>query len=79
MAAIEPERPHETGVAPKTADATREEGARVLADQAREALQRRGFTDQQLREWAETYIAEHGSGDVGGLIRWIESRERETA
>src|SRR2546423_12001204 len=29
--------------------------------QARERLKDRGFTDQQIREWAETYIAEEGS------------------
>jgi hypothetical protein len=73
---LTPEEPHEAGVPEKTADAHHEEGARILADEARERLKDRGFTDQQIREWAETYIAEHGSGSVDGLIAWIAEQER---
>jgi hypothetical protein len=75
MSDLTPEEPHEAGVPEKVADASHEEGARVLADQARERLEDRAFTDQQIREWAETYIAEEGSGSVDGLIAWIAERE----
>ena len=76
MSDLTPEEPHEAGVPEKVADASHEEGARILADEAREQLAARGFTDQQIREWAETYIAEEGSGSVDGLIEWIARRER---
>jgi hypothetical protein len=75
MSDLTPEEPHEAGVPEKVADASHEEGARVLADQARERLEDRAFTDQQIREWAEAYIAEEGSGSVDGLIAWIAERE----
>ncbi len=61
----------------KVADQSHEEGARILADEARDELQRRGFTDQQIREWAETYIAQEGSGSVEGLIDWIARQEHK--
>ena len=77
MSDLTPEEPHEAGVPEQVADPSREEGARVLADEARQRLHDKGFTDQQIREWAETYIAEEGSGSVDGLIAWIAARERQ--
>jgi hypothetical protein len=76
MADLTPEEPHEAGVPEKVADESHEEGARILGDQARERLKDSGFTDRQIREWAETYIAEEGSGTVDGLIAWIAEQER---
>jgi len=75
---LTPEEPHDAGVPEKVADTSREEGARILADEARTRLRDKGFTDQQIREWAETYIAEEGSGSVDGLIAWIAAKERDT-
>jgi hypothetical protein len=75
MSDLTPEEPHEAGVPEKLADVSHEEGARILGDEARERLKDRGFTDQQIREWAETYIAEEGSGSVEGLIEWIGRQE----
>ena len=77
MTNLTPEEPHEAGVPEKLADQSHEEGARILADEAREQLADRGFTDQQIREWAETYIAEEGSGSVDGLIEWIARQEHK--
>ena len=77
MSELTPEEPHEAGVPEKVADQSHEEGARILADEARDQLTARGFTDEQIREWAETYIADEGSGSVGGLIDWIARRERK--
>ena len=76
MSDLRPEEPHEAGVPEKVADQSHEEGARILADEARDRLKERGFTDQQIREWAETYIADEGSGDVDSFITWIEEQER---
>ena len=75
MSDLTPEEPHEAGVPEKVADQSHEEGARILADEARDELTKRGFTDQQIREWAETYIAEEGSGSVEGLLDWIGRQE----
>ena len=77
MSDLRPEEPHEAGVPEKVADQSHEEGARILADEARERLKERGFTDEQIREWAETYIAEEGSGDVDSFIAWIADKEGE--
>jgi hypothetical protein len=77
MSDLRPEEPHEAGVPEKLADRSHEEGARILADEARDKLAPRGFTDQQIREWAETYIAEEGSGSVDGLIAWIARQENK--
>jgi hypothetical protein len=75
MTDLTPEEPHEAGVPEKLADTSHEEGARILGDEARERLKDRGFSDEQIREWAETYIAEEGSGSVDGLIEWIGRQE----
>ena len=77
MSDLTPEEPHEAGVPERLADSSHEEGARILADEARDRLAERGFTDEQIREWAETYIAQEGSGSVDGLIEWIARREHE--
>ena len=79
MTELTPEEPHEAGVPEKVADQSHEEGARILADEARDQLTARGFTDEQIREWAETYIADEGSGSVEGLIDWIARREQKNA
>ena len=75
MTDLTPEEPHEAGVPEKLADQSHEEGARILADEARDRLKGQGFTDEQIREWAETYIAEESSGTVDGLIEWIARKE----
>ena len=51
------------------------EGARVLADDAKPLLEGKGFTDDQIRRWADTYIAEVGSGDVESFIAWIDQQQ----
>ena len=76
MSDLTPEEPHEAGVPEKTADAAHEEGARILADEARERLKEKGFTDKQIREWAETYVAAVGSGDVDSFLAWIAEQEQ---
>src|SRR3982750_23232 len=40
---LTPEEPHEAGVPEKVADQSHEEGARILADEARDRLKERGF------------------------------------
>jgi hypothetical protein len=72
-----PEEPHESGVPETVPDRERIEGARVLADQAAEQLRPSGFTNEEIRLWAETYLSVHSSGDVRDFIAWIAERERD--
>ena len=72
-----PQEPSEAGVPEESpADSTAIEAARVLANDAKDRLEPAGFDDEQLRKWAETYIAERGSGDVDAFIAWIDTMER---
>ena len=75
MPDVHPERPEDAGVEERTPPAMQIEGARVLADDAKPLLEGRGFSEEQIREWADTYIAEVGSGDVHSFVRWIEAKE----
>jgi hypothetical protein len=74
-----PERPRDAGVpeeVPEELGAI--EGARILANEARERLRADGFSDDQIDEWAEAFITEVGSGDVDELVEWISQREKPT-
>ena len=75
MPDVQPEKPHQSGVEEETPPTMQIEGARMLADDARPLLDGKGFTDEQIRRWADTYIAEEGSGDVGSFVAWIERRQ----
>jgi hypothetical protein len=75
MKDIEPERPDDAGVEEKTPPTMQVEGARVLADDAKPLLEDKGFSDEQIRRWADAYIAEVGSGDVDSFIAWIDRRQ----
>lgn len=71
-----PEDPSDAGVPEKVpAQSTAIEAARVLANDTKARLEPAGFDDEQLRRWAETYITDHGSGDVDGFIAWIQAME----
>ena len=76
MSDIEPERPNESGVEESTPPTMQVEGARVLADDAKPLLEGKGFTDDQIRRWADTYIAEAGSGDVESFVAWIDRQQQ---
>ncbi len=72
-----PERPRDAGVAETEPEALSAlEGARLLANDAREQLSARGFGDEQIRKWADAYIERFGAGEVDQFIEWIESEER---
>lgn len=71
-----PEDPHEAGVPEREPDASRIEGAHVLADQAEDVLRPQGFGREQIRDWAQAYVAERGSGDVDDFVDWVRAQER---
>ncbi|MFZ0626335.1 MAG: hypothetical protein WAN34_07555 [Acidimicrobiia bacterium] len=72
---LTPEPPEEAGVDDKDPALMQVEGARVLANEARPQLEDAGFETGEVIDWATTYIAEEGSGDVESFITWIERRE----
>jgi hypothetical protein len=70
-----PEDPADAGVQEKIPDLGNIEGARLLGNDARRRLHADGFDDEQIDAWAETFIAEVGSGDVDEFVAWIARRE----
>jgi hypothetical protein len=72
---LEPADPEEVGVEPETPDAMQLEAARLLANDARAELRDRGFDDRQIDRWANTYVAEHGTGDLGTFLSWVARQE----
>lgn len=74
---LTPERPRDAGVpeeVPEELGAI--EGARILANEARERLRGDGFTDDQIDQWAESFITEVSAGDVEQFVAWIGRQER---
>ena len=72
----EPAKPEDVGVAEEVPELMQLEGARTLGNDARERLHADGFDDQQIDAWAETFIAEVGSGTVDQFVAWIATQER---
>jgi hypothetical protein len=71
-----PERPRDAGVPEEVpADGSTIEGARLLGNEVRDRLHADGFTDRQIDQWAETFIAEVGSGSAEDFIVWISRQE----
>lgn len=64
----------EFGVETETPDLAQIEAARLLANEARDVLQARGFSDDQIRHWADTYVAEEGG--TADLADFAERRSR---
>jgi hypothetical protein len=71
-----PLKPEDVGVPEEVPDLPNIEGARLLGNDARERLHADGFDDQQIDAWAETFIAEVGSGTVDEFVAWISREER---
>lgn len=71
-----PADPEQVGVEPETPDMMQVEAARLLANDARGRLRDRGFDDRQIERWANTYIAEYGSGDVDTFLSWVARQAR---
>jgi hypothetical protein len=71
----EPAKPEDVGVPEEIPELMQIEGARTLGNDARERLRADGFDDQQIDAWAETFIAEVGSGTVDEFVAWIAREE----
>lgn len=73
---LKPARPSDEGVEERTPDMSRIAAARVLANEAYDLLAPKGFTDEQLRLWAESYLVEEHSGDLETFLEWMAAMER---
>lgn len=76
--ALIPREPHDVGVAESEPDSAHVEAARVLADEAGDDLRAHGFSDAEIRHWAEAYCREQRSGDLETFLAWIELREHQS-
>ena len=60
------------GALPETPDEEQIEAARLLAEDAREQLQAEGYSDGQILDWAQRYVAAgHATGDVRDFVAWV--------
>ncbi|MCZ7534368.1 MAG: hypothetical protein M5U23_13400 [Acidimicrobiia bacterium] len=72
---LTPEHPHDAGIEEQIPDSSRIEGAETLANAARSILGEQGFTDDEINEWALTYISLNHSGDLGSFLQWVSDKE----
>jgi uncharacterized protein YrrD len=70
-----PESPRAGGLPDVGSDPSHIEGAHLLAEEAELRLAPRGFTRDQILDWAKEYLVSDGSGAVDGLIAWIDEKE----
>ena len=70
-----PESPSAAGTDERELEITEVEGARLLANDSRALLRRSGFSDDEIRGWAEAYYAVHHEGEPAELVAWIAERE----
>lgn len=73
---LRPADPDVVGVGHEAPDPMQVEAARLPANDVRPELRDRGFDDPQINEWADTYVAQQGSGDAETFIAWIAEQER---
>lgn len=72
LAAVSPE---EIGMDRGRTDASRVEAAHLLANDAMPRLEARGFSREQILEWAEQYTNGGRNGGVSAFVDWIGREE----
>ncbi len=76
---VTPDFPQEEGVAEPELPEVDVEGARLLANEARDRLRPDGFTDDEIDAWTRAYFESsfggQGEGDVDGLVAFIEAEQ----
>lgn len=76
MSEAEPKEPREAGVDEARPGLPEIESAELLANHARARLEKEGFEQSQIENWAQAYVREHGPGDVEKFISWVAQQER---
>ena len=76
---VTPDFPEEDGIAEPELPEVDVEGARLLANEARDRLRPDGFTDDEIDAWTRAYFESDaggkGEGDVDGLVVFIEAEQ----
>ncbi len=76
---VTPDFPEEDGIAEPELPEVDVEGARLLANEARDRLRPDGFTDDEIDAWTRAYFESDaggaGEGDVDGLVAYIEAEQ----
>lgn len=67
--------PKDVGLDQGSSDASHVEVAHLLANEAEQRLESRGFSRDQILEWARQYESAGGNGGVAEFVRWIDGRE----
>ena len=74
-----PEQPEDANVPEEEPEELgQHEAVNLLANDARERLHADGFTDSQIRRWAETFITEKSAGEADEFIAWIAAQENRS-
>lgn len=72
---LTPAAPHDLGIDDDDPDTAHAEAAHLVADGARHMLRAEGFTDDEIRRWADAYVTRPRSGDVVAFLDWIDTQE----
>jgi hypothetical protein len=70
-----PEGPEDAGAGKPEVDISHLEGAHLLAEEIRGRLKARGFTDEQILDWAKAFLRDQHSGGEAEFLAWIETQE----
>jgi hypothetical protein len=70
-----PEGPTDAGAGSPRVDASHLEGAHLLAKDERVRLRARGFTDEQILDWAKAFLDSERSGGDAEFLAWIRKME----
>jgi uncharacterized protein YrrD len=70
-----PESPREAGVVVAEPDPSHLEAAHLLAQEAEQRLESRGFTRDQILDWTRQYLRAGRNGGVDELVAWIDDQE----
>jgi hypothetical protein len=71
-----PEGPADAGAGTPNVDASHLEGAHLLAEDVRVRLHARGFTDEQILDWAKAFLRSERSGGDAEFLAWIKKKEQ---
>jgi hypothetical protein len=70
-----PRSRRDAGIGADEPDGSHLEGTHLLAQEAERRLGSRGFTRDQILDWAKGYEVAEGTGGVDGLVSWIDEQE----
>jgi hypothetical protein len=73
--AVQPDVPEQDGLTEPELPQSDVEGARLLANEARDRLHADGFSDDQIDAWVRVYFEEDHEGSVDGFVAFIAAEQ----